>query len=79
VKIRGEFMTPSLEHALAAVQQLSETEQNVIASLIMAEIEDERLWDEKFSQTQESLGRWAEKVRADIRAGKIRHQGIDEL
>jgi hypothetical protein len=72
-------MTPSLEHALSVVQQLPETEQDAIASLIMAEVEDERLWDEKFSRTQGPLGRWAEKVRADVQAGKILSKEIDEL
>jgi len=72
-------MTPLLKQALTAVQGLPESDQNTIASLIMAEIADEEQWEKQFSVTQQQLGCWAEKVRADIQAGRVSSKGIDEL
>lgn len=64
-------MTPLLEQALAAVQKLPESDQNTIVSLIMAEIADEGYWEKQFAATQQPLERWANKVRADIQAGRV--------
>jgi hypothetical protein len=68
-------MTPLLEQALAAAQGLPESEQNTIASLIMAEIADEGQWEKQFAATQQPLERWANKVRADIQAGRVQDIG----
>ncbi len=64
-------MTRLLEQAIALVQKLSVSEQDAIATLILEEIADERLWDETFARSQEQLARLAEKVREDIRAGRV--------
>jgi hypothetical protein len=72
-------MTSALERAISEVQNLPEVDQNSIADLILAELEDRKQWDKQFADTQEGLRRAAEKVRADIKAGKIRQMGIDEL
>ena len=62
-------MTQLLQRALAEVQKLSSSEQDAIGAIIIDELEDQKLWDEAFAQSQESLSRLAEKARADIRAG----------
>jgi len=72
-------VTQLLQRALAAVQKLSSSEQDAIAAIIIDELEDEKLWDEAFAQSQESLSRLVEKARADVRAGKIKNMGFDEL
>jgi hypothetical protein len=64
-------MTPLLEKAIVAIRDLPESEQNTIATLIMAEIADEGQWEKQFEMTQQSLGHWVEKVRADIQAGRV--------
>ncbi len=71
-------MTQLLETAIAEVQKLPESEQNAIASLILAEIADERRWDESFANSQDALARLAEKVRGDIEAGRVKNMGMDE-
>ena len=38
-----------LEKAISEVQQLSETDQDAIAQLILEELEDERRWDAAFA------------------------------
>ena len=45
----------------------------------MSEIADEKLWDEAFANSQDKLSKMADKVRDDIRAGRVRDLGIDEL
>jgi hypothetical protein len=72
-------MTRLLEQALAEVRKLPDPSQDAIAALILEGIADERRWDEAFARSQEQLGRLAEQVREDIRAGRVRDVGIDEL
>jgi hypothetical protein len=72
-------MTQLLEQALAEIRKLPEPEQNAIAALILEELADERRWDEAFSHSQDQLARLAAKVREDIRAGRLRSGGVDEL
>jgi hypothetical protein len=72
-------MTQLLEQALAKVRNLSQTEQDAIASLILEELADEQRWDEAFARSQDQLAKLAAKVREDIRAGRVRAGGMDEL
>lgn len=72
-------MTKLLEQALGEVQKLPDVGQDAIAAIILEEIADERRWDEAFARSQAQLGRLANRVREDIRAGKTRDVGIDEL
>ena len=72
-------MTQLLERAIEEVRKLSPDDQDAIASIILEEIQDEELWDETFSRTQDKLARMAAKAREDIRAGRTRNLEIDEL
>ena len=58
---------------------MSAAEQDAIAAIILAEIADEQRWDEAFARSQNQLSQVAEKVRADIRAGRVRDAGMDQL
>jgi hypothetical protein len=71
-------MTQLLEQVIAELQKLPDSDQDAIASLILAEIADEQLWDEKFANSQVQLSRMADKVREDIRSSRIRGIGMDE-
>jgi hypothetical protein len=65
-------MTELLERAIAQLKTLSTDEQDAIASRVLAEIEDERVWKAKFeATTDDQWDRIAEKVRQDIAAGDI--------
>ncbi len=64
-------MTQLLEEALTEVRKLPESEQDAIATLILAELEDERRWQETFARSQDQLARLAAKVREDIQAGRV--------
>jgi hypothetical protein len=74
-----KFMTELLEKALAEVSKLSAEEQDAIAALILEALEDEQQWEAAFAASQDKLARLAEKVREDIRAGRVRKMGFDEL
>ena len=72
-------MTQLLEKALIQVYSLPAEEQDFIAAIILAELEDERRWDKAFAESQDKLVLLAERVRTDIKAGRIKKIGIDEL
>ncbi len=72
-------MTRLLEKAIETVRELTAAEQDAIAALILDEVADEQQWDETFARSQATLENLADKARADLRAGRIRKVGIDEL
>ena len=72
-------MTQLLEKVLTEVYKLPPEKQDAIAAIILEELEDERLWDKTFAESQDKLAQLASKVRADIKAGRMKKMGIDEL
>ena len=72
-------MTKLLEKAWARVVQLPKEEQDTIASVILEELDDELRWDAAFSGSEDKLAKIAAKVREDIKAGRMREMGFDEL
>lgn len=48
-------MSQLLERAVEAVRKLPNEDQEAIAALILAEIEDDRLWEESFARSPEKL------------------------
>ena len=73
------LMTPLLKKVLDEVYKLRPEEQDAIAAVILEELEDEQQWQEAFAESQDKLAQLARKVRADIKAGRIKNMGIDEL
>ena len=72
-------MTQLLEKALTEIYKLPPEKQDTIAALILEELDDERRWDAAFAESQDKLAQLARKGRADIKAGRIKKMGIDEL
>ncbi len=72
-------MTPLLDQALHVVYKLRPEQQDIIATLILDELEDEQRWEAAFSRSQDKLSQLANKVRLDIKAGKVRKMDFDEL
>lgn len=72
-------MTQLLEKALTEVAKLAPEAQDAIAAIILQELEDEQRWETAFAASQPQLAKLAEKVRSDIRAGRVRKMGFDEL
>ncbi|MEM9447931.1 MAG: hypothetical protein AAGA75_05290 [Cyanobacteria bacterium P01_E01_bin.6] len=72
-------MTELLERAIARLQTFPESEQNVIASISLDEIEDERHWDEAFSHSPDILAKLAASAMAEYRAGKTQELDPETL
>ena len=72
-------MTPLLKKVLDEVYKLGPEEQDAIAAVILEELEDERQWQAAFAESQDKLAQLARKVRTDLKAGRIKNMGIDEL
>jgi hypothetical protein len=79
MKSEGSTMTRLLEQAISQIQKLPTSEQDAIASLILEELADEQRWQEAFASSQDQLAAMAEKVRKDIREGRVKNAGLDEL
>ncbi|HLO86121.1 MAG TPA: hypothetical protein VK203_14090 [Nostocaceae cyanobacterium] len=63
-------MTQLLEQAILKLQQLSEIEQDAMATLILEELEDEARWNQAFAKSQDVLAKLAEVALAEYKAGK---------
>jgi hypothetical protein len=72
-------MSQLLDRAVAAARKLSDEEQDAIAALILEEIEDERGWEEMFARSPGKLAALAARAAEQVRAGKCRAGGFDEL
>lgn len=72
-------MTRLLQQAIARMQELPDEEQDAIATIIFEELEDKEEWDRAFAASQDKLAKWAERVRADIQAGRFKEMGWDEI
>lgn len=65
-------MTELLEKAIAKLKTLPASEQDAIATRLLAEMEDEQTWKAQFEATTgEQWDRIAEMVRQEIAAGDI--------
>ncbi|MCC5658606.1 hypothetical protein LC608_16740 [Nostoc sp. XA010] len=72
-------MTELLEQAIAKLKNLPDNEQDAIAAMILAELEDERRWDETFARSPDILAKLAAEAMAEYRAGKTQELDPDTL
>jgi hypothetical protein len=72
-------MTELLKSAIAKLQTLPESEQDAIASTILEEIEDEKLWDAAFARSPDVLAKLAALAMAEYDAGKTQELDPETL
>ncbi|MEH2223008.1 hypothetical protein [Nostoc sp.] len=72
-------MTELLEQAIAKLKNLPANEQDAIAAMILAELEDERGWNEAFARSPDMLAKLATEAMAEYRAGKTQELDPDTL
>ncbi|MEH1829455.1 MAG: hypothetical protein V7L22_29650 [Nostoc sp.] len=72
-------MTKLLEQAIAKLKNLPANEQDAIAAMILAELEDESRWDEAFTRSPDILAKLAAEAMAEYRAGKTQELDPDTL
>jgi hypothetical protein len=70
-------MTQLLERAFAAASKLPATEQDAIASLLLAELESERRWSETFAASQDQLAALADEALREFEAGDTLPMNLD--
>lgn len=70
-------MTDLLEQAIARLKTLPASEQDAIAAMILAELEDEIRWDKAFASSQDTLAKLASAATAEYRAGKTPELNIN--
>jgi hypothetical protein len=72
-------MTHLLEKAIVEMTKLPEDQQDAIATWILEELQDDQAWDAAFATSQDKLAKLAEKAREDMRTGRVKNMGFDQL
>ncbi|MCA2684299.1 MAG: hypothetical protein IM504_04245 [Microcystis sp. M038S2] len=72
-------MTERLEQAIAQLKTLSTDQQDAIASLILAELEEEQRWDDSFARSPNLLAKLAAEAMAEHRSGKTQELDPETL
>jgi hypothetical protein len=72
-------MTELLRQAFDELSKRTSDEQDAVAALILAELEDDRRWDEAFARSQGKLNALAARAREARDAGRTKNIGWDEL
>jgi hypothetical protein len=70
-------MTQALSAAVASAAKLPDEEQNVLAAILLEEMESEECWSALFAGSQNLLQQMASEAIEDFQAGRV--QPIDEL
>ncbi|WP_009632327.1 hypothetical protein [Synechocystis sp. PCC 7509] len=67
-------MTELLKQAISQIEKLSDVQLDAIATLILAQLQDEQKWDARFAETtDEQWDRMAAMVRQAIATGETRY------
>ena len=72
-------MTQILQDTWNSVLNLPEDKQDLIAYIIIEEINDDYIWDDKISKSHEKFSRIANNAREDIKAGRVQEKGFGDL
>uniref|UniRef100_UPI004056D512 hypothetical protein n=1 Tax=Candidatus Electrothrix sp. TaxID=2170559 RepID=UPI004056D512 len=65
-------MTKLLEHAFQEASKLPDTQQNMIARLLLDELLAEKKWDSLFAESEDFLVDLADEALKEHRAGKTK-------
>ncbi|MGL5034836.1 MAG: hypothetical protein ACRC6M_13650 [Microcystaceae cyanobacterium] len=65
-------MTQLLEKAFAQASKLSESDQDAIAKIVLAEMASENRWNDLFDNSQDLLAELAEEALIDYRTGQTK-------
>lgn len=65
-------MTESLRQAFDAASQLPDSEQDAIASWLMAELSSDRKWSQLFEDSQSELSRMAADALSEFKRGETK-------
>jgi hypothetical protein len=72
-------MSDLLDRAVQKARSLPEAEKNVIATIILEELEDEAHWKQAFSKSQDALAKLAAEAMEEDRKGETKELDPDLL
>lgn len=72
-------MTELLKKAFEQASQLPDRLQDEVAQELLEDIEGEILWDDTLTRSQDQLEKMADHALQELRAGRTRKAGFDEL
>ena len=72
-------VSPLLDKAIDQARQLPTDQQDVIAALMLDEIDHERRWDSTFARSQDVLERLAAQADEEDRRGRTKPLHPDDL
>ena len=72
-------MSELFDFAIQKAKKLPEAEKNVIAAIILEELEDETRWKQAFSSSQAALAKLAAEAMQEDRNGKTEKLDPDFL
>ncbi|NCS54651.1 MAG: hypothetical protein GPJ23_21210 [Microcystis aeruginosa G13-05] len=72
-------MTERLEQAIAQLKTLSTDQQDAIAALILAELEEKQRWNDSFTRSPNLLAKLAAEAMAEHRSGKTQELDPETL
>ncbi len=68
-----------LEKAIEKISRLPKAEQDALAEILIAEIEDEKRWDEDFAKTHGQIEKLGEEALKDYKEGRTELLDPDNL
>ena len=71
------MMTHALMSAVAQAEKLPPAEQDVLAAILIEEIESEQRWSQSFARSEHMLEALAAEALAEFKAGKA--EPLDDL
>ena len=72
-------MSDLFDRAVQKARSLPEAEKNVIATIMLEELEDEARWKQSFSQSQDVLAKLAAEAMEEDRKGETKELDPDLL
>lgn len=72
-------MTDLLKKAFQEAEKLDPAEQDRLASFILADLESERAWNERFVRSEGLLAQLADEALEDDDAGRTVPLSVDDL
>ncbi len=72
-------MTRLLTQAFEEASKLPQAMQDELGQRILEDLAGELRWDQTLSRSQDQLERLADEALEDLRAGRAREMGFDEL
>ena len=72
-------MTKLLEHAFQEAAKLPDTQQNMIARLLLDELSAEKKWDSLFAESEDFLADLADEALKEHHAGRTKPLDLDSL